>query len=166
MSTATVTTDTTVRDSAPATTASKRRALSDAPTGLRAALIASLVPVYYLALVTLPQPAPVTNDALHILLAVGVAVFAFLALAATGRFSGVAAPRRGAYLALSAALFGVGALAFTDSFAWVHWMVSGIGASPDTPIAIAAFKHAVIAAIHITALVLVARIVLPRRGSK
>lgn len=158
MSTATVTPDTTVRDSAPATTSSKRRALSDAPTGLRAALIASLVPVYYLALVTLPQPAPVTNDALHILLAVGVAVFAFLALAATGRFSGVAAPRRGAYLALSAALFGVGALAFADNFAWVHWLTI-----PDRETAVA-FKHAVIPVINIAALVLVARIALPRRS--
>lgn len=160
MSTATVTTDTTVRDSAPATTSSKRRALSDAPAGLRAALIAALVPVYYLALLTLPDPAPVVNDVLHGLLAAAAAVFAFLVLVATARFSDVGAPRRGAYLALSAALVGVGTLAFADNFAWVHWLTI-----PDRETAVA-FKHAVIPVINIAALVLVARIALPRRGSK
>ena len=161
MSTATVTTDTTVRDSARATTAPKRRALSDAPTGLRAALIASLVPVYYLALLTLPNPAD-TNGWIPIAFAGAVGVFSFLALAATGRFSGVAAPTRGAYLALSAVLIAVGTLAVADGSASAFWLASGHGAL-DTLISI---RPVITTAIHVAALVLVARIVLPRRGSK
>lgn len=161
MSTATVTTDTTVRDSAPATTASKRRALSDAPTGLRAALIASLVPVYYLALLTLPNPAD-TNGWIPTAFAGAVGVFAFLALAATGRFGAVPAPTRGAYLALSAALIAVGTLAVADGSSRAFWLASGHGALD----ALISIRPVITTAIHVTALVLVARIVLPRRGSK
>ena len=161
MSTATVTTDTTVRDSAPATTASKRRALSDAPTGLRAALIASLVPVYYLALLTLPNPAD-TNGWIPLAFAGAVGVFAYLALAATGRFGAVPAPTRGAYLALSAALIAVGALAVADGSSTAFWLASGRGAMD----ALISIRPVITTAIHLTALALVARIVLPRRGSK
>lgn len=167
MSTATVTPDTTVRDSAPdTTTSSERRALSAAPAGLRAALVAVLIPVYYLALTVLPDPGPTAHTVLRILFAVSVAVFAFLAFSATGRFDSIAAPARGAYLALSGALVGIGTLAVTSAFAWVHWLI-GAGIHMDrTWVGISLFEHLVVAAIHVTALVLVARIVLPRRGSK
>ena len=165
MSTATVTPDTTVRDSAPATTSSKRRALSDAPTGLRAALIASLVPVYYLALLTLPNPAD-THGWIPLAFAGAVGVFAFLALAATGRFGAVPAPTRGAYLALSAVLIAVGALAVADGSSTAFWLASGIGSDSGVLDTLVAFRPVITTAIHLTALVLVARIVLPRRGSK
>ena len=146
---------------APATTSSKRRALSDAPTGLRAALIASLVPVYYLALLTLPNPAD-TNGWIPLAFAGAVGVFAYLALAAKGSFGAVPAPTRGAYLALSAVLIAVGALAVADGSSTAFWLASGHGAMD----ALISIRPVITTAIHITALALVARIVLPRRGSK